>query len=108
MADVADALPASRLSRVEVVRGVLLGRWFVRHRDNQRVKAFVAGAAAAAAGALSGAVVVLTREAVTDWATTAIGVVTLAVLLKFKLGEPYLVVAAGVIGLILKLVVHLA
>jgi len=51
---------------------VIPGRWFIRHRDNKQVKAFVAGATAAAAGALSGAVVVLTREAVTDWTTTSI------------------------------------
>ena len=87
---------------------VLLGRWFVRHRDNRRVKAFVAGATAAAAGALSGAVVVLTREAVTDWATAAIGVVTLGILLKFKIGEPYIVLVAGILGLVLKLAFHFA
>lgn len=50
------------------------------------VKAFVAGATAA--GALAGTVVVLTREAVTDWATAAIAVVTLGLLLKSKIGEP--------------------
>lgn len=87
---------------------VLLGRWFVRHRDNRRVKAFVAGATAAAAGALSGAVVVLTREAVTDWATAAIGVVTFGILLKFKIGEPYIVLVAGILGLVLKLAFHFA
>lgn len=82
---------------------VILGRWFVRHRDNRRVKAFVAGATAAAAGALAGAVVVLTREAVTDWATAAIGLVTLGLLLRFKIGEPWIVLAAGVLGLVLHL-----
>lgn len=87
---------------------VLLGRWFVRHRDNRRVKAFVAGATAAAAGALSGAVVVLTREAVADWATAAIGVVTLGILLKFKIGEPYIVLVAGILGLVLKFAFHFA
>ena len=86
---------------------VLPGRWFIRHRDNRQVKAFVAGATAAAAGALSGAVVLLTREAVTDWATAAIAVVTLGLLLKFKIGEPWIVLAAGILGIVLKLVLHL-
>jgi chromate transporter len=80
---------------------VVPGRWFLRHRDNRLVKAFVAGATAAAAGALSGAVIVLTRQAVTDWATAAIAVGTLAVLWRFKIGELYVVLAAGALGILI-------
>lgn len=80
---------------------VIPGRWFIRHRDNKQVKAFVAGATAAAAGALSGAVVILTREAVTDWTTTAIAVVSLGLLWRFKINEPYIVIAAGILGIVL-------
>lgn len=82
---------------------VILGRWFLRHRDNKRVQAFVAGATAAAAGALAGAVVILTRQAVTDWSTAAIGLVTLGILWRFKIGEPWIVLAAGILGLVLHL-----
>ncbi|MDQ4503527.1 chromate efflux transporter [Sinomonas sp. ASV322] len=82
---------------------VLLGKWFIRHRENKRVQAFVAGATAAAAGALAGAVVVLTRQAVTDWVTAAVGLVTLGLLWRFKIGEPWIVLAAGVLGLVLHL-----
>lgn len=82
---------------------VLLGRWFVRHRNNKRVKAFVAGATAAAAGALAGAVVVLTRQAVTDWTTAAISAFTLGILWRFKIHEPWIILAAGILGLILHL-----
>lgn len=80
---------------------VIPGRWFIRHRDNKQVKAFVSGATAAAAGALSGAVVVLTREAVTDWATAAIALVSLGLLWRFKINEPYIVIAAGILGILL-------
>ncbi|MCB5291901.1 chromate efflux transporter [Arthrobacter sp. SO3] len=80
---------------------VIPGRWFIRHRDNRQVKAFVAGATAAAAGALSGAVVVLTREAVTDWTTAAIAIVSLGLLWRFKINEPYIVIAAGILGVLL-------
>jgi chromate transporter len=80
---------------------VIPGRWFIRHRDNKQVKAFVSGATAAAAGALSGAVVVLTRQAVTDWTTAAVALVTLGVLWRFKIGEPYVVIAAGALGILL-------
>jgi chromate transporter len=78
------------------------GRWFIRHRNNKQIKAFVTGATAAAGGALCGAVVVLTRQAVTDLTTIAIAVVTLALLWRFKkLPEPYIVAAAGALGLLL-------
>lgn len=80
---------------------VVPSRWFLRHRDNRQVKAFVAGATAAAAGALAGAVVVLTRQAVFDWPTAAIAVSTLAILWRFKINEPYVIAAAAVLGLLL-------
>jgi chromate transporter len=80
---------------------VVPGRWFLRHRDNRQVKAFVAGATAAAAGALAGAVVVLTRQAVVDWPTAAIAVITLAALWRFKIGEPYVIATAAIVGLLL-------
>jgi chromate transporter len=78
---------------------VLPGRWFIRHRDNRQVKAFVTGATAAG-GALSGAVVVLTRQAVID-IPAAIALITLGLLLRFKVPEPYIVAAAGALGLLL-------
>ncbi|MER7450411.1 chromate efflux transporter [Nocardia beijingensis] len=77
------------------------GRWFLRHRDNPQLRAFVTGSTAAAAGALAGAVVVLTRQAVTDLATAAIAVTTLALLWRFKIKEPYIVLAAGALGVLL-------
>ncbi|MCE7007024.1 hypothetical protein LWC34_29960 [Kibdelosporangium philippinense] len=46
---------------------VLPGPWFLRHRDNPQIKTFVAGATAAAAGAIAGAVIVLSRQTITDW-----------------------------------------
>lgn len=59
---------------------VIPGRWFIRHRDNRQVRAFVRGATAAAAGAIGGVVVVLTRDAVSDYKTAAIAVVALVLL----------------------------
>ena len=99
-------LPGAIVATVAIFTPIYLGvivpgRWFLRHRDNKQVKAFVAGATAAAAGALSGAVVVLTRQAVTDWTTAAIALVTLGLLWRFKIGEPYIVVAAGALGILL-------
>ncbi len=44
---------------------------------------FVAGATAATGGVLCGTVVVLTRQAATDWITAGIAVLTLGVLWRF-------------------------
>jgi chromate transporter len=99
----AGALIATLAIFTPIYLGVVVpGRWFVRHRDNKQVKAFVTGATAAAGGALSGAVVVLTRQAVTDYTTAAIAVVTLGLLWRFKIQEPFIVVAAGTLGLLLR------
>ncbi len=80
---------------------VLPGRWFIRHRDNPQIKAFVTGATAAAAGAIAGAVVVLSRQTITGWAEAGIGIVALALLLKWKVKEPYLVAGGAAAGLLL-------
>lgn len=98
----AGALVATVAIFTPIYLGVVVpGRWFVRHRDNPQVKAFVTGATAAAGGALCGAVVVLTRQAVTDIPTTAIALATLALLWRFKIPEPYVVATAGALGLLL-------
>jgi chromate transporter len=80
---------------------VIPGPWFIRHRGNVQIQAFVKGATAAAAGAIAGAVVVLARQTITDWPTVAIALVTLAVLLRWKIREPYVVAAGAVIGIAL-------
>ncbi|MCW7941824.1 hypothetical protein AAW14_07095 [Streptomyces hygroscopicus] len=98
----AGALVATFAIFLPIYVGVVVpGRWFVRHRDNRQVKALVTGATAAAGGALCGAVVVLTRQAVTDVATAVIAVVTLGLLWRFKIQEPVVVIAAGALGLLL-------
>jgi chromate transporter len=74
--------------------------WFSRNRDNALLKAFVQGATAAATGAIAGAVVLLARRAIYDIPTAAIALVSLAILWRFKVPEPILVAAAGIIGLI--------
>jgi chromate transporter len=99
-------LPGAIVSAIAIFTPIYLGvvvpgRWFLRHRDNAQLRAFVAGATAAAGGALCGAVVVLTRQAITDWVTAAIAVVTLGVLWRFKINEPYVVVTTGALGLLL-------
>jgi chromate transporter len=74
--------------------------WFRRHRENAQLKAFAQGATAAATGALSGAVVVLATRAIHDVPTGAIALGTLAVLSRFRVPEPVVVLAAAAIGLL--------
>jgi chromate transporter len=75
--------------------------WFRRHRDNPQLRAFAAGATAAASGAIAGAVWVLGRSAISDLATACIALTGLVLLVRFRVAEPLLVVGAGLAGLAL-------
>jgi hypothetical protein len=75
--------------------------WFKRHRDNPQLKAFVDGATAAATGAITGAVVLLATPAITDAPTAMIALVSLSILLRFKVPEPIIVSISGLVGLVL-------
>ena len=79
---------------------VIPAPWFSRNRDNAQLKAFVQGATAAATGALSGAVVVIATRAIYDVPTAAIALVTFGVLWRFKIPEPFVVLAAALVGLV--------
>jgi chromate transporter len=74
--------------------------WFSRNRDNALLKAFVLGATSAATGAIAGAVILLARRAIYDVPTAAVALISFGVLWRFKVPEPILVAAAGVVGLI--------
>jgi chromate transporter len=97
----AGALVATVGIFLPIYLGVVIpGRWFVRHRDHPRVKAFVGGATAAA-GAIAGATFVLTRQAVVDLPTAAIALAALVLLWRFKVREPFIVLGAALAGLLL-------
>jgi len=82
---------------------VLLSPHFHRVAKNRQVKAFVDGVTAAATGAIAGAAVILGRRSLLDLPTILIALVTLALLLApKKIPEPLLIVAAGLVGLVLK------
>jgi chromate transporter len=77
---------------------LLLGPHFRRIASRPDLKAFVAGVTAAATGAIAGAVIVLARRSIIDFWTAAIAILTFFILLKWKVPEPALIVAAGVVG----------
>jgi chromate transporter len=81
---------------------IFLAPHFRRWSGNPKVKTFVAGVTAAAAGAIGGAAYVLGRRAIIDLPTVLIALVALAVLTKTKkIPEPLLILAAGLVGLLL-------
>jgi chromate transporter len=71
-----------------------------RHRGNANVQGFVKGAYGAAIGTILGASVLLGKIAIGDALTAAIGLISLAVLFRWKVSNPLLIAAAGVVGLI--------
>jgi len=96
------ALVATAGIFIPIYLGVVVpGRWFIRYQDRAPVQAFVRGATAAAAGAIAGATIVLTRGAVVDWPTAGIALAALGFVLRFKNREPILVLLAAVAGLAL-------
>jgi chromate transporter len=77
-----------------------------RHRGNKNVQGFVKGAYAAAIGTILGASVLLGRIAIGDWLTVLIGVVSVAVLFRWKVSNPSLMAAAAGVGLIAYPLLH--
>jgi chromate transporter len=82
---------------------IIPARYFRRSAQNPKVKAFVDGVTAAATGAIAGAAFVLGRRAIVDVPTALIGIGTLlALVYARKIPEPVVILAAGIVGLILR------
>jgi chromate transporter len=77
-----------------------------RHRGNPNVQGFVKGAYAAAIGTILGACILLGRIAIGDWLTALIGIVSLAILFRWKVSNPLLIAATAVVGLIAYPLLH--
>ena len=84
---------------------VIPAPYFKKYGKHPAIKAFVDGVTAAAIGAIAGAVVVLGKRTLVDIPTVLIAVAAAAILLKYKkLQEPYIIVTAAMIGIILKII----
>jgi len=82
---------------------VIPAPYFRKYGNNKSIKAFVEGITAAVIGALVGAVVIIGIRSITDLATILIAIATVFVILYFKkIQEPYIIILAAIIGLILK------
>lgn len=80
---------------------VIPSKWFKKHAKDPWLNTFVKGVTAAATGAIAGACFVLAERSIVDLPTTVIAVVTLGILIRFKIQEPILIALAGIAGLIL-------
>jgi chromate transporter len=82
---------------------ILPAPYFKKYGKLPEIKAFVDGVTAAAIGAITGAVVILAQRSLIDIPTWAIALASLFLLWKFKkLQEPYLIVAAALVGWLVK------
>lgn len=81
---------------------VLAAPHFNRLARNPQLNAFVKGVTAGAAGAIAGAVIVLARRSIYDVPTALVAVVVFLILTKWKVPEPLLIGAAGLIGILLQ------
>ena len=81
---------------------VLLAPSYKRWAKNPQLNAFVRGVTAAATGAIAGAVIVLARRSIYDVATLIIALMSLVVLMHWKVPEPILIAFAAAAGLLLR------
>ena len=79
---------------------LLVAPVLIHNRANLNVKGFVKGAYAAAIGTILGACVLLGKIAIGDWLTALIALLSLIVLVRWKINNPVLVAVTAVIGLI--------
>jgi chromate transporter len=76
--------------------------YFKKYGKRADIAAFVDGITAAAIGALSGAVIVIAGRSIRDIPTIIIALITLGILWKTKkVPEPFLILAAALIGLVI-------
>lgn len=79
--------------------------YFKKYAKNASIKAFVDGITAAVIGALVGSVILIAIRSLIDIPSAAIAFVSLLALIYFKkIQEPYIILIAAIVGLILKVV----
>ena len=77
--------------------------YFKKYGKHPAIKAFIDGVTAAAIGAIAGAVIILAKRQFTDIPSVAIALATILLLLRFKkIQEPFIILAAALVGLLFK------
>ncbi|MDO8527772.1 MAG: chromate efflux transporter [Deltaproteobacteria bacterium] len=81
---------------------IVCAPWFYKISSNLKIKAFVEGVTAAAAGAIAGSIFILGQKAIIDYWTAGIALITLALIFKTKMPPALLIVAGGLAGVVIK------
>lgn len=82
---------------------VIPAPYFKKYGKQPGIKAFVEGVTAAAIGAIGGAVCVLAKRQLIDVMAAFLAIITILVLLRFKkIPEPVIILAAAIIGLLIR------
>ncbi|SKB48354.1 chromate transporter [Daejeonella lutea] len=82
---------------------VVLAPSFKRIAKNRSIKAFVDGITAAVIGALLGSVIIIAMRSIIDTPTALIAAVSVLALIYIKkLQEPYVILAAAIVGILIK------
>ncbi|MBK8845668.1 MAG: chromate transporter [Bacteroidetes bacterium] len=77
--------------------------YFNKIAKNESIKAFVDGITAAVIGALVGAVIIIASRSITDIPTAIIAIAAVLALIYIKkIQEPYIILAAAALGLLIK------
>jgi chromate transporter len=80
---------------------IVLAPSYQRWARNPQLNAFVRGVTAAATGAIAGAVIVLARRSIYDLPTILIAGISLGILFRWKVPEPFIIAVAATVGLVL-------
>ena len=81
---------------------VIPAPYFKKYGKKQGIKAFVDGVTTAATGAIAGAVIVLAKRQFIDIPSIVIAIITVLILLRFKVQEPLIIIAAAIWGLLVR------
>lgn len=86
---------------------VIPAPYFKKISKNRSIKLFVDGITAAVIGALVGAVIVIAMRTISDVVTAIITAVTILCLVYVrKIQEPYIILTAAIVGILLKLFIN--
>jgi len=76
----------------------LSSRWLEKARKSEAMQGFLKGVNAAALGLMGAVLVKLGQDALRDWFTVSLALVSLAVLVRFKVNSAWLVAAGAALG----------
>lgn len=82
---------------------IVFAPYFKKYGNNKSIKAFVDGITASVIGSLVGAVIIIGTRSITDVTTALLAIASVLVLIYIKkIQEPYIILMAAIIGLLLK------